>query len=106
MSDEFGRALVQLTNSVHLLALEAGRPVAAGTFIHHDGIAFFGGGFTLHEHRSRGLQQALLIERLHRAKELGCSLACVSADVANTSARNIQRAGFSVAYTEVGVSRR
>ena len=51
-------------------------------------------------YRGRGVQLALLRARLMAARNAGCTLAGVTARPANTSARNTERAGFSLAYTK------
>ncbi|KAH7369816.1 hypothetical protein BKA65DRAFT_5700 [Rhexocercosporidium sp. MPI-PUGE-AT-0058] len=56
---------------------------------------------TLPEYRGRGLQTALLKERLKDAKKPGFDLASVQARPGNGSCRNIERAGFGLAYTKV-----
>ena len=60
---------------------------------------------TLPEFRGRGVQTALLRARLVAAKAAGCALAVVMARPANTSARNTERAGFSLAFTKATFSR-
>jgi len=55
---------------------------------------------TLPRYRRRGVQLALLQERLHAAKNAGCAAATVTARPANESARNAERAGFGLAYTK------
>ena len=55
---------------------------------------------TLPGFRGRGVQTALLRARLVAAKSAGCALAVVMARPANTSARNTERAGFSLAFTK------
>ncbi|WP_211462762.1 GNAT family N-acetyltransferase [Collimonas silvisoli] len=55
---------------------------------------------TLPLYRGRGIQLALLHARLAAARDAGCTLASVTARPANTSARNTERAGFSLAYTK------
>ncbi len=55
---------------------------------------------TLPEFRGRGVQTALLRARLVAARAAGCALAVVMARPANGSARNTERAGFSLAFTK------
>jgi len=55
---------------------------------------------TLPAYRGRGVQLALLSARLTAARNAGCTLAGVTARPANSSARNTERAGFSLAYTK------
>lgn len=54
---------------------------------------------TLPAYRSQGIQLALLRARLQAAKRAGCVLASVTARPGNGSTRNVERAGFSLAYT-------
>jgi GNAT superfamily N-acetyltransferase len=76
--------------------------VAAGVgslLMTEPGLAQFGGMTTVPAYRMRGVQAALLHARLAYAKRLGCTLATVSAISGNGSCRNIERAGFTFAYT-------
>lgn len=61
---------------------------------------------TLPAWRGRGVQLALLHARLDAARDAGCTLASVTARPANASARNTERAGFSLAYTKATFSKR
>ncbi len=49
--------------------------------------------------RRQGVQNALIAERLAEASAQGCDLALCSTDPGNQSQRNVQRHGFSLAYT-------
>ncbi|AXL50130.1 hypothetical protein DSC91_002199 [Paraburkholderia caffeinilytica] len=51
-------------------------------------------------HRGRGIQLALIRSRLAAARKAGCVMASITARPYNTSARNTERAGFSLAYTK------
>ncbi len=66
---------------------------------------FFGAG-TLPEFRRRGIQSAFMRERLRLAQQAGCDLAVTLTMPGSTSQRNVERAGFRVAYTKVVVSKR
>ncbi|PVH87987.1 hypothetical protein DL98DRAFT_525264 [Cadophora sp. DSE1049] len=55
---------------------------------------------TLPGYRGRGIQVALLKRRLVDARKAGFDLASVQARPGNGSCRNIERAGFSLAYTK------
>ena len=81
------------------LAEVDGRPGAAGVLCVHDGVALFAGSATIPELRRRGLQAALLQERMHHAFELGCDLAVMVAEAGSNSQRNAERRGFQIAYT-------
>ncbi len=60
---------------------------------------------TLPAFRGRGVQAALLQARLQAARDADCALAFVGARPANTSARNIERAGFGLAFTKATFAR-
>jgi hypothetical protein len=51
--------------------------------------------------RRRGLQGALLQERMRYAAEHGCDLAMMVAEAGSNSQRNAERKGFRVAYTRL-----
>ena len=51
--------------------------------------------------RRRGAQGALLRARLARARELGCRVASSSTLPGTASRRNMERAGFHVAYPKL-----
>ena len=85
--------------SVCFLAELDGAPGAAGVLCLHEGVALFGGAATAPEMRRRGLQAALLRERMRYALEHGCDLAMMVAEAGSQSQRNAERTGFRVAYT-------
>jgi GNAT superfamily N-acetyltransferase len=76
-----------------------GKPGAAGVLCVHQGVALFGGSATIPELRHRGLQTALLHERMRYAFEQGCDLAMMVAQPGTESQRNAERKGFRIAYT-------
>jgi len=76
-----------------------GIPGAAGVLYMHDGVALFGGSATSPELRRRGLQAALLRERMRYAHDHGCELAMMVAEAGSDSQRNAERKGFRIAYT-------
>jgi GNAT superfamily N-acetyltransferase len=53
---------------------------------------------TVPDFRGKGIQLALLRARLAEAKDDGCELAAVTTWPTGTSARNVERAGFRLAY--------
>jgi GNAT superfamily N-acetyltransferase len=75
------------------------QPGAAGVLCMHDGVALFGGSATIPELRRRGLQAALLEERMRYAFDHGCDLAMMVAEAGSNSQRNAERKGFRIAYT-------
>jgi GNAT superfamily N-acetyltransferase len=76
-----------------------GQPGAAGVLCIHEGVALFAGAATIPELRRRGLQQALLEERMRYAFNHGCDLAMMVAEAGSNSQRNAERKGFRIAYT-------
>jgi GNAT superfamily N-acetyltransferase len=84
---------------VCFLAELNGEPGAVGVLWIHEGVALYGGASTVPELRRRGLQSALLQERMRYAFEHGCDLAMMVAEVGSDSQRNAERNGFQIAYT-------
>jgi GNAT superfamily N-acetyltransferase len=95
----FGKVNTAREGSLHFLAEFDGTPGAAGTLCLHEGVALFGGSATVPELRRRGLQSALLDERMRYAAEHGCNVAMIVVEVGSGSQRNAERNGFRVAYT-------
>lgn len=85
--------------SVCFLAELDGQAGAAGSLSIHEGVALFAGSATIPELRRRGLQAALLSERMRYAFEHGCDLAMIVAEAGSNSQRNAERQGFQIAYT-------
>jgi len=63
------------------------------------------GASTLPAFRNRGVQTALLKQRLARAAAENCDLAVCIAAPGSSSQRNVVRLGFSVLYTRVKFER-
>jgi ribosomal protein S18 acetylase RimI-like enzyme len=82
------------------LARIDGEPVGAGAVALHDGVAKLFSTSTVPEFRRRGVHTALLRARLQAAART-CELALVSAVPGSESQRNLERAGFRVAYTRI-----
>lgn len=87
------------------LSLVDGRPAGGGAMFVHENVAAFFSGSTLPAARGRGAQSALLHARLQAAREAGCDLALIKTMPGNASQRNVQRAGFQLAYTKVTMRR-
>jgi hypothetical protein len=87
--------------SVCFLAELGGRPGAASILCMHEGIALFGGATTIPELRRRGLQTALLHERMRYAFDLGCDTAMMVTQAGSEAQRNAERNGFRIAYTRI-----
>jgi len=63
------------------------------------------GTATLPDFRRRGVQTALIAQRLHEAAQAGCEYAVVSTHPGSGSQRNMERRGFRLAYTKVVMTR-
>jgi hypothetical protein len=87
-------------NATRLLATIDGQPAGGGAMYLHDGVAEFGGASTLVAFRGRGVQTALLHERLRLASAAGCDYAIVITTPGSGSQRNVLRQGFTLAYTK------
>ena len=99
-SDDFCLAMRQVSGSIDLLGRIGGRPVGCGSLTTVQGVAWLGGAATLPTQRGRGVQRALLVRRLRIARRDGCSLAAVTAMAGGSSARNIERVGFRLLYSQ------
>jgi GNAT superfamily N-acetyltransferase len=96
---DIGTIGVAREGTLCFLASIDGTPGAAGMLCLHEGVALFGGATTVPELRRRGLQAALLRERMRHAREAGCDLAMIVAPPGSDSQRNAERTGFRLAYT-------
>jgi GNAT superfamily N-acetyltransferase len=90
-------------NATCFLAWIDGQPAGGGGMYIHQGVAEFGGASTRPAFRKRGVQTALLHARMDAAHEAGCDLALVVTAPGEESQRNVERAGFRLAYTKVVV---
>lgn len=96
---DLGAIIAAGEHSLCFLAEQDGTPGAAGVMCIHDGIALFGGAATVPEMRRRGMQAALLRERMRHASEQGCDVAMMVTQPGSDSQRNAERSGFQIAYT-------
>jgi GNAT superfamily N-acetyltransferase len=96
---ELGAVTAARDNTVCFLAEADGQPGAAGALCLHEGVALFAGAATVPELRRRGLQSALLRERMRYAFNHNYDLAMMAALPGSNSQRNAERSGFHVAYT-------
>ncbi len=85
---------------MYLLSNPSG-PVATASLTLIDGLAILGGMATVPSARRQGVQQALIQRRLGDAFAFGANLAVTTAASGRSSQRNLLRAGFQVAYTQV-----
>jgi GNAT superfamily N-acetyltransferase len=103
--EQWNRMLFSRPEVVLLLHEADGAAVGVATMVLHGAEASMGGTTTLPEHRGRGVQSSLLAARLALAGDAGCTLAVTTADPGGASARNIERAGFRLAYTNLRLVR-
>jgi hypothetical protein len=96
---QFGGVSAAREHTVCFLAEADGVPGAAGVLCMHEGVALFGGSSTVPELRRRGLQTALLEDRMRYAIHHGCDLAMIVTAPGSDSQRNAERKGFQIAYT-------
>jgi hypothetical protein len=87
------------------LARVDGAAAGGATLALRQGVAGLFGASTLPGFRNRGVQTALLKERLRRAVAENCDLAACIAQPGSSSQRNVVRQGFSVLYTRVKFER-
>jgi hypothetical protein len=87
------------------LARVDGAIAGGATLALREGVAGLFGASTLPAFRNRGVQTALLKERLRRAVAEKCDLAVCLAQVGSGSQRNVSRQRFSVLYTRVKFER-
>lgn len=76
-----------------------GKAAGAGELYVEDGVAWLSADTTLPQFRRRGVQQALQARRLAEGAAAGCALAATECTPGSGSQRNMERAGFRIAYT-------
>jgi len=94
------RCVLKADTRLFLAWLDA-QPIGGGALEMHDGVAALIAAKTLPAFRHRGLHTALLHARLAVAHQAGNDLAVVHTRPGAESQRNILRAGFQLAYTNV-----
>ena len=75
-------------------------PAAAAALTVADGIGYLANAATLPTFRRRGCQRALIAARVADAADAGCDLVTSGATFGSSSQRNLERAGFRLAYTK------
>jgi len=101
-SDSYAAAAAATAGETLLIAFDAfdGRPLGVASLAERDGVATLGGMSTLPAERGRGVQRALVAERLRLALTDGCDLAVCSAVSGGASERNVLRLGFVHRYVK------
>ena len=82
------------------LASLGGVPAGIGVLFIKDGAGTLAAAATIPSFRNKGVQNALIIERLKTAKLMGCKLVTGQAKFGSTSQNNMEKAGLSIAYTK------
>lgn len=106
-SDLFIATSAQLDRDHGFVARDraTGELLGCGLVSVHDGLATLGAMATRVEARRRGVQARLIAARLAFATERGCDLATASAAAGSVSERNLVRAGFTVLYPQMTLTR-
>jgi len=79
------------------------QPAGGGAMFIHENVAELGGASTRPAFRKRGVQTALLRARLAAARKAGCDLAVSMTEPGSNSQRNMERAGFRLAFTKASM---
>ena len=102
MSNVLSHIAFQRQDTHCFQAIVDGEPAGGGALsVREHGVAILFSTSTRPAYRQRGVQAALMQARLELAYHLGCDLIMVLAIAGSASERNIQRAGFQLAYTKV-----
>jgi GNAT superfamily N-acetyltransferase len=100
------RRIVRHPRNDSFLALAAGAPIGGGSLEVLGSVASLFGTSVLPQWRRGGVQAALVIARLERARERGASIACIeSQPPGGATERNALRLGFQVLYTKAMLRR-
>lgn len=102
---DLGRRSTALARTRAFVAMVEGVPAGAGSMDLDDDVAHLNGTSVLPEFRQRGVQQALMLTRLARAREHGCRIATIGSRPGTSTERNALRLGFGVAYTKAMFTR-
>ncbi|MEN3337259.1 MAG: hypothetical protein V7647_935 [Acidobacteriota bacterium] len=92
------RDLASLDGFSQYVARRGGRVAGGASMRIHNGVAQLCGAATLPEFRRRGVQTALVRERLAHATAAGCDVAVLTTEPASKSQVNAQRQGFDLLY--------
>lgn len=87
--------------AVLLLAWIDGEPAGTGELVIDEGVGWLSADTTLPPYRARGVQRAMQLERMRRARDAGCELAVTESTPGGASQRNMERLGFRIAYTRM-----
>lgn len=99
LNRELTRVVALVPRSVHLIAEIDGEVAGCGSLYPQGSVGWIGGGATLPAFRRRGVQAALLDERVAYTRQAGCTVAAATAVAGSQSSRNMQRQGFTLCAT-------
>lgn len=105
LNRELAEVLPSVPHSVHLIADVDGIVAGCGSLYPEGRVGWVGGGATRPAFRRRGVQAALLAERLTAARHAGCEIVAATANAGSNSSRNMQRVGFALTATFVVMTR-
>ena len=107
VAEEVFGGFAALPGALAFLARIDGKVVGGcgGRIIPEARIAAFFGTATVPDYRERGVQTALIAQRLHEAALANCEYAVVSTHPGSGSQRNMERRGFRLAYTKTVMMR-
>jgi len=107
VAEEVFGGFASLPGALAFLARIEGKVVGGcgGRIIPEARMAAFFGTATVPGYRRRGVQSALIAQRLHEAALAGCEYAVVSTHPGSGSQRNMERRGFRLAYTKCVMTR-
>ena len=88
-----------LPQTTRYIAEIEGKPVGMASFPILDGIGYFGTAGVIPKCRGRGVQGALIRQRIADAPDLGCDLVLAGGSPGTTTYRNFERAGFRLIPT-------
>lgn len=99
-SIDSAKAFLDLTNSQAFLLRDHEESAAAGFLVIDDQLGEMFLTSTIFSHRGKGYQNLLIEDRIQFAKSKGCTQVTVTTKPNNSSARNMERNGFVLAYNK------
>ncbi|MFO0747824.1 MAG: GNAT family N-acetyltransferase [Myxococcota bacterium] len=100
---DLGRVVFELPEAACFQADLGGVPAGGGALRVADGVGWLFAGSTRPDQRGRGVQSALIAARVAHARAAGCDIVAVATRAGSASQRNLERAGFRVAYTRAAL---
>ena len=95
----FNPILVRAKGYHQLIASLDGRDIGVAASFTRRRVVWLGGGAVLPEARGRGIQRALIVERIRRGVEAGAHRATATAEIGSVSAENLEALGLRRIWT-------